>query len=296
MFMVGAAVNVWRGRSDGTDTRNITGTYALGSVAGSLNPSIYNTIYHERFNGTNIDVGVLAKPRDWLRVGAVVKNGFDVSRTFDYSRHYTNWVGGISAETYHETGTIDWPRSVGVGVAVFPSGALTLSTDYTGASWSSARYTFTTSDVQTINGAKTTTQTAGMVIYPEMYDPAKPVQPYFNVLQRDSSQLKAGGEFVWLKSRGGRFAGIPLRAGVYRNHSLLPQSNGSQRTGTGVTTGAGLRWRQLYLDVAYVREAISGKTAEFATTPFPGFSESQQEGGLERTVFHQLLLAVTAGF
>jgi hypothetical protein len=83
---------------------------------------------------------------------------------------------------------------------------------------------------------------------------------------------------------------------VYRNRSLLQQSTGSARVGTGATAGAGIEWRQLRFDVAYVREAISGKTAEFPVTSFSGISESQQENGLERAVVHQLLVSVTARF
>src|SRR5262249_13233083 len=76
MLTVGAAVNVWRGQSNGTDARSVTGNYTFGAAAGSLNPSIYTTTYREHFDGTNFDVGVLLQPREWLRLGAVLKSRF----------------------------------------------------------------------------------------------------------------------------------------------------------------------------------------------------------------------------
>ena len=134
------------------------------------------------------------------------------------------------------------------------------------------------------------------VIYPTLYNPSAPDQPYFNVPQLDSSQLRTGGEFIWRRSSGGRLAGIPLRAGVYRNRSLLPQSSGGTRLGIGVTTGAGVLLRQISLDVAYGRESIGGQTGEFPMAAFSGFSESRQEDGLETTVFHQFLFSATVRF
>jgi hypothetical protein len=116
------------------------------------------------------------------------------------------------------------------------------------------------------------------------------------VPQRDSWQLRSGAEFVWRQSASGRLGGIPLRGGVYRNRALVPESNGDERTGTGMTAGAGLLWSRFAVEVAYVREAIHGKTAEFPTTAFGGFSVSQQEGGVEKTVLRQVIVSIGARF
>jgi hypothetical protein len=296
LLTVGASVNVWRGESDGDDLRTVTGNYSLGAINGALTPGSYRTNYEESFDGTNVDVGVLAAPFGRVRVGAVVRKNLTVTRSYGYTRQYTNWNGGIGSEVYHEDGSIAWPLAVGIGGAVKPLRALTVSTDYWRSSWSRATYRFTSSDAQTIAGRSTTIQSAGRVIYPAMYDPAAQTRPYFNVPQRDSWQLRSGAEFVWHRSASGRFGGIPLRGGVYRNRSLLPESNGDERTGTGMTAGAGLLWSRFAVDVAYVREAIRGKTAEFPATPFGGFSVSQQEGGVERTVLRQVIFSIGARF
>jgi long-subunit fatty acid transport protein len=296
MLDVGATINVWRGDSGGSDSRTISASFSLGGANGPLNPSGYRTTCTETFKGTSIDVGVLFKPVRRLRIGAIVKNTFALTRTYGYERQYTNWVGSISSETYGEMGTIDWPRSVGVGVAVTPFEAFTVSTDYTHSSWSKANYRFTSSDVQVSNGKSTTLERTGTVIYPDLYNPSAAVQPFFNVPQLDSSQLKGGAEVIWRRSDGGAFAGIPLRAGIYRNRSFLPQSNGNERVGTGVTAGTGVRWRQLNVDMAYVRESISGKTREFPLVALSGFSQSQQQGGRETTVLNRFLFSVAAKF
>jgi hypothetical protein len=101
---------------------------------------------------------------------------------------------------------------------------------------------------------------------------------------------------IWRRSSGAAFAGIPLRAGIYRNRSLLPQSNGNERIGTGVTAGAGVLWRQLTFDLAYVRESIGGKSGEFSMTALSAFSQSQQQNGVETTVLNRFLFAVAARF
>jgi long-chain fatty acid transport protein len=296
LLTVGASLNVWRGESNGGDLRTVAGIYSLGTLTGTLSPSSYQTNYKESFDGTNIDLGVLATPFSRLRIGAVVRKNLTVTRTYDYTRQYTNWSGGLGSETYNEHGDIAWPLSVGIGGAVMPLRALTVSTDYWRSSWSKATYRFTSSDTQTISGRNATIEASGKVIYPAMYDPEAGVRPYFNVPQRDSWQLRSGAEFVWRQSSSRTFGGIPLRGGVYRNRSLLPESNGEERIGTGATAGAGVLWGRFAIDIAYVRETVRGKTAEFPTTAFSGFSMSQQEGGVDRTVLRQVVFSVGARF
>jgi long-chain fatty acid transport protein len=295
MLDLGVAINLWRGGSAASDSRSINGTFSFAGAGGALNPSSYVTTYDEAFRGTSVDAGVLFKPFRRLRIGAVVKEGFTLERTYDYTRQYANWVGSISSETYRETGTIEWPRSAGVGLAVMPFEMVTVSTDYTRSSWSEADYRFTSSDVQVINGRSTMIQASGVVVYPQLYDPSAPVQPYFNVPQLDSWQLRGGAEAIWRRP-GAAIAEIPLRAGVYRSVSFVPQSNGDERRGIGVTAGAGVAWGQFKIDIAYIRESTSGKTHEFPMTALSGFSQSQLQGGLETTVVSRLLLSVAASF
>jgi long-subunit fatty acid transport protein len=293
---IGAAVNVWRGRSDGTDRRTINATYAFRGTSGTLAPSGYSTVYEEALDGTSVDVGVLLVPVEWLRIGGVFRNSFEMTRTYQFTREYTNWIGRIQSENYSESGTIDWPSSAGVGAAFMLSDALTLSTDYTRSSWSGASYQFSSSNIQVISTTRVMVETAGTVLYPQMFDPARPVRPYFNIPQHDASQLSAGAEFVWRRFDRRGLAGIPLRAGVYRNRLPTAQSDGSDLLGVGITAGAGVRWRRLNLDVAYVRESASGKMREFPMTAFAGFSETQQQGGSVQTVFHRLLFSAEARF
>ncbi len=296
LLTVGASVNVWRGESDGTDLRTIAGTYSLGTTTGTLSPGSYRTNYQESFDGTNVDLGVLATPFNRVRLGVVVRKNLALTRSYGYSRQYTNWNSGVSSETYDEQGSIRWPLSVGVGGAVMPLQALTVSTDYWRSSWSEATYRFTSSDTQVINGRSATVRAAGEVIYPAMYDPAAQMRPYFNVPPRDSWQLRSGAEYVWHQSASRAFGGVPVRGGIYRNRSLLPESNGAERTGTGITAGAGVLWGRFAVDVAYVREAIRGKTAEFPTTAFSGFSITQRESGADRTVLQQMIFSIGARF
>jgi len=296
MLHIGAVLNLWRGGPSGEDSRRISGSFSLPTATGSLTPSSYRSTYTETFTGTNVDVGVLFKPISRVSLGAVVHNKFNLTREYSYARQYTNWGGSISSQEYGENGAIEWPRSIGVGVAVRPASGLTVSTDYTRSSWSEATYIFTASDTQVINGRRTTIDTAGDAIYPTLFRPSAPVQQHFNVPQRDSSQLRMGGEFMWRRADTGLFAAIPIRAGVYRNRSLLPQSNGDERSGIGATIGTGVTWRQFSVDVAYSRESISGKSSEFPLTVLNGFSESQKQDGVEITVLHRLMFSTTVTF
>ena len=231
-----------------------------------------------------------------LRIGGALRNSFDLERTYTLTREYTNWVGRLQSENYSESGTIDWPLSAGLGAAIIPTDALTLSADYTRSLWSEASYRFSSSTVQAVNTSRSVVDTSGTVLYPQMFDPARPVQPYFNVPQRDGSQLRIGGDFVWHRFDRGGLSGIPLRAGLYGNQLPIPQSDGTRLAGIGVTAGTGIRWRRLSVDVAYIRESASGKTRDFPVTTFPGFSEAQQEVGKETTVLHRLAVSAEARF
>jgi hypothetical protein len=112
---------------------------------------------------------------------------------------------------------------------------------------------------------------------PAMYDPAAPMRPYFNVPQRDSWQLRSGAEYVWHQSASRPFGSIPVRDGACRSRSLLPESDGDKRTGTGITAGGGVMG-PLRCGRGVRQGSDPRQNGRVPATTFNGFSISQHEG------------------
>ncbi len=73
--------------------------------------------------------------------------------------------------------------------------------------------------------------------------------------QRNTVQVHAGAEHA-ARVKSVR---VPLRAGVFRDESMAIDSDGEVRHAWGFTVGAGVRWRQLALDGAWVRSLATNR-------------------------------------
>jgi long-chain fatty acid transport protein len=267
---LGASVNLWRKGSNGTRTvvSNETDTGDLGSIKLQQNR---NFTSNETFQGTNFNVGVLFKPVEQLHIGAVYKSRFDMTYALNQTQNLTiTGLGGPiqSTTTTQEAGTIRWPQTVGVGLAVLPTDALTFAADFTTSNWSKTTYNFTrTTNITDNQGSPPQTSTQGLsVIWPTYFDPTKPEQGVLNSGQVNTQQIRFGTEYV-VKSPG--FLGLvafPLRAGVFTDRQYFKDSSLNNVSYLGITGGLGLVWSHVTLDFAYVHSSGSFRSQDFTNT------------------------------
>jgi long-chain fatty acid transport protein len=290
---LGIAVNLLRngGDSNRTDTAVATG--------GLNRTLVTETVEAVTFKGMGWNVGALVKPRSNVALGVVFKNGFDVDHTRENTRTVTTTPSAGSATntftTRNETGTIRWPRTIAAGVAVMPQDTLTVSVDFTQTSWSKAEYTYEGS--ASSGGTGRSTSTSGLaptvVIWPTYYSPGLQ-ESSVNPAQPDTRQWRFGVEKV-LKNPGAGLTALPIRVGIYTDQqfeknrvTLEPVTN------FGLTLGAGLVWKNVTLDTAFVHNRGSN---DIDTDSVSGSfrSQSDYDGEFtERT--NRILLSTTVRF
>jgi hypothetical protein len=283
---LGLALNIWGNGSNAQTNYHFERTATNQSVSGttstpgsSLQTSDQARTITEDFSGTNFQVGLLAKPKSWLSVGATYKSGFemDYEYRFDSSiRDVFRSVSGTGAtqSTLETTtnqqslttrsGIVRWPASFGGGIAVMPKDTLTFSADATVIQWSKGRIV-ATSTFQS-NGTRNQVRTVGSTAQPNQALPFTPQNstttldfpwPVYDSLrqptQPDVLQVRLGAEYV-LRSPGFlKVQVLPLRIGIVRDRQLQRSyQDDTDVYYTGLTTGVGLTWSRASLDFAYL--------------------------------------------
>lgn len=266
---LGATLNLWRKGSDGTRTTRETENYSDPFGTDNFTFTRVRTS-NETFKGTNFNAGILLKPTDKFRLGAVYKSRFDMSHDLEFTRKTTTAFSGGGSITSQigltENGTIKWPWTVGVGVAVLPTDVLTLSADYTTSKWSSADYDLTQVIRTTSTSGNTSVRTfTGTLLWPTLSNPARPEENFFNPFQRDTVQVRAGAEYVIKKPNFAKLVVLPLRVGFYTDRQYFKDTpNLGNVDFTGVTGGFGLVWSRLSLDFAYVHQNGKYRSGDFS--------------------------------
>jgi long-subunit fatty acid transport protein len=203
-----------------------------------------------------MNVGALFKPTEKIQVGVVYKTPFSLDHSFDYTRNEISEDGEVTYEA-HESGTIDFPATFGLGFAFRPKEQWTITTDYVRTSWSSAEYNFQEVETVTYPGITVEREETGSVLWPSYHDPSEPVSG-LNRKQQDSSQIRFGSEYVlrWKTE-------IPLRAGFFTNRQLLTDATGGDVTFLGWSIGTGVYWSKVLVDVAFVHEGGGFRGQDF---------------------------------
>jgi hypothetical protein len=120
-------------------------------------------------------------------------------------------------------GEIQWPRTIGVGIAVMPRETLTLSADFTTSRWSKAEYSYssremissTTEDPDFPRSSSSTQATQARLLWPTLLPqegfPHETTSSEQQRRQRDTYQGRLGVEYVVSAGK----VGIPVRAGGF---------------------------------------------------------------------------------
>lgn len=241
---LGVSFNYWLNDVTIKGTRDIAWTGREGSRTWEDTEKQVTDILYS-YEGLNVNIGAIYKPTQKLRFGMVFKSPFSMDYSETYSNNYTFSYASADYYQYDEMGTIKWPRTIGVGVAVLPQDNLTISMDYTTSQWSTAQYEYIWSDSDG-RGDYGDTE-----FYPTFYDSGAAEQGY-NRSQLNTYQIRFGTEYVLTEPKMANLVVLPLRAGVFLDRQLFRESDLSDVSFVGISTGVGLVWSQITVDIAYV--------------------------------------------
>jgi long-subunit fatty acid transport protein len=273
-LQVGVSLNGWRNGSTLDESSLSDSVICLTASSGARDcasdQSRFAGTAQQSFAGWNVNLGLLLRATPKLRFGLVFKAPFDMQLT--RQRSFQNDLSHRGPEgqsqrltrfSRYETGTIRWPSTLGLGVALAPHDDLLVSIDFTTTRWSRAEYDYTyrseTIDANpapgSFNSVDAYTENARL-LWPTRLDapgfPVDPTNPYRARRQRDTFQLRAGVERVL----GWRSLVLPVRAGGFVDSQYFTNSDGSRVASAGVSVGVGVSWKNVSFDAAYVRQEL----------------------------------------
>jgi long-subunit fatty acid transport protein len=287
---LGVSVNRWGNGSESSARREEQATIASWT-------EVSDTTFSDGYEGTNVHLGALFKPSQKIRFGVVYKTPFTMDQTWDRTAETTSAVSGNATETIQRTGTIRWPATVGVGIAIMPTDSLTVSTDYTASWWSRADHYF----VQTVSPAPAVERRSDdpslrsqasveRVIWPTFYDPAFP-ESSTNPAQVDTQQARVGVEYMILKPRIFGVTALPVRVGVFSDQQYFKETPSFAKvTYLGISGGIGFVWSRFSLDVAYLH--TQGEFFSDYSTPIETITSEQADTFRS----HRLYVSTTVRF
>jgi hypothetical protein len=257
---VGLAVNRWGGTSTNGNLGVFTTTYGNGRVTDTN-----TTTQTQEFSGTSVHFGALVKPTRRVNLGFVFRPSFGMklnSRAVGTSQHQDTRAAaaassGNSTATYD--GTLDWPQTIGAGLAVMPTDFLTFSADYTKTSWSKATFNHVydyTSQSFNAQGQPVGTPyhqriEQGSLLWPNYWDSRDPQT--WSAHQTDSAQVRVGAEYVLRNLKLLNLVVVPLRVGFVSDGQMTMNApTPTKATYTGMTAGFGLVWKKVSLDFAWI--------------------------------------------
>jgi long-subunit fatty acid transport protein len=245
---LGVSANLWTNGGEYTSTGDSSWSGNLGSDSWT-----YSATESNEYSGLNFNVGAIVRPSDKIQLGLVYKTPFSMDLTRNRDRSYVYQSGYTYDYTYLYDGAIEWPQTIGVGVAVSPSDAVTLSADFTTAGWSEATYDYYYSYTRLASGDDPYYIDRDYVRSWPTYDNPDNPETGVNLYQVDTQQLRFGAEYVMMDPPLEGLVAMPIRAGVFTDQQLFKSSDRSEVTYLGLTAGVGFVWSRVTLDIAFVR-------------------------------------------
>jgi hypothetical protein len=198
-------------------------------------------------SGWNANFGLIWSPREDFNVGAAARTPFTAD--LDLRRRRTDYFvfGSVDPTTVTENAAarddleLDFPGAIGFGVSWRPRSTLTVSADYTRTFWSNG---------QIRNYFVLERTPLGQDPPPPIVYPALPYPTLDDPIQRDTTQVRAGAEHVFLLER----VKIPVRAGAFTDKQYFRGGDGQAPTYWGLSVGAGVIAGPFLFDLAYVHE------------------------------------------
>lgn len=275
-LLFGVSLNLWRNGSvleESAAGETISCSASLGATSArscSQDRSTLSGSARQGFEGVSVNLGAIVRPTRTLRLGVVFKGPFTMElerlRSFGSDLDHQGPDGAASRFTRftrRENGKIEWPATLGAGVAFQPQDALVLSADVTTTLWSRARYRYSY-ESETIDGnpAPQSYNTVegyrenAQVLWPTRTNPSgfayDPTDPYRARRQQDTYQARFGLEYLvtW------KTLAFPLRSGAFLDRQFFTNADGSDVHSRGVSAGVGVSWKNLSLDAAFVRQEM----------------------------------------
>jgi len=253
----GATLRYWFGGP--STTRTEAYQYSLGDYygwSGEWSEAFANRVDF-RVSGVSADVGIVVSPGDWLFAGLVYRTSLDATLRHANSASYRSDSTNESLSANHAgKGRLSLPASLGFGAAVRLWPRLVVSIDHLRTAWSTSR----------LSGFSQTTAQGGVsrpqtYLFPTMKSVSLSVDGI--AAQSDTARTAAGAEYTFggeraLSLRGGAFyqqAYFDYRGpDIYQGTDAAPPTPGT----TGITAGAGMCFRRMTLDVAWVGQRSPG--------------------------------------
>ena len=227
-LLAGASINLLRGQWS-FDSRQ-----SLGD-----SQSVFDIIQDNKFRGVNLNAGLLWRSRH-LNLGLAYRSGFRAEYTFSGRYTALDDQGGTLVQPAQD-GLLDlnWPETIGFGLAYKPSDRLTFTYDSVKTRWSGATFrgSFTTHDPQT----------------GDYQDLSLDGANFFDFLKssRTTDTTDRRGGVEWIAFLGDSVI-IPVRVGLFREpQPTVDRVTGQQRVLKGYTLGFGLKYHSVTVDLAF---------------------------------------------
>lgn len=227
-LLAGVSINLWRGQWS-FDSRQ--------TVADS--GSVYDIIQDNQFRGVNLNAGLLWRSK-YLNMGLTYRSGFRSEYTFGGRYTVLDDQGGQVVQPAQD-GMLDlnWPETIGFGLAYKPSDRLTFTYDSVKTRWSGA----------TFRGSFVTHDPSGGDLQDLSLDGAN----FFDFLKssRTTDTTDRRGGMEWIAFLGDSVV-IPVRVGMFREpQPSVDRVTGQQRVLKGYSIGFGLKYRSVTMDLAF---------------------------------------------
>ena len=223
MFFVGAAANIWTGKSDQQEDY----PFSVGSTTYNYRMTTNSTYKGFNFGaGLLVDFGGLKKNPFPLKLGVSFKSPFDLKREGDFRQEFVNTT---TRDTSSFVQTIEMPYMLGFGSSFRVGENLTLAADYEIRAYGSKKIT------STVDGAPGDTT--------DLSDS-----------KQNLNQFRVGAEYLFVAD----FGVIPLRAGFRTNPTVLANEDSTgkftdQVVGMAFSVGTGFIGQVVAVDIAYTR-------------------------------------------
>ncbi len=256
-ILLGASVNLWRGNW----SFQSIGTRINESTGGEYITTLSQT---NEFRGWNYNLGLIWRSQ-YLNAGLVYHSPFTADYTFQNNEIVDPETGPANPVTgQHFSTQINWPETLGAGLAFHPTDRFTLAADYTRTRWSRATFKPTGTSVDGAN----------------FFD--------LQVASTTADTKDVRGGIEWIAWLGDKVI-IPIRIGAFREpQPTVDHFTGQQRVFKGYTFGIGIKFKDVNFDLAYKSSTSEREVTRFLnvdSNPTPASAAYGTESDREQRIY-----------
>lgn len=231
----GFSINKWLNKYSGNDSESYKNSDFINNqekqyFLSEVDSDSYN------IKGFNVNLGLLYFIKN-LSIGIVYKTPFTAYLNYKEDIHETIVNGQkieIERNLYKGAAKINWPYTIGLGMAARIKDANLISMDYAITNWGNTQ----------IHNYITDSNPKGNILnYPTLTNPSLSKQS-------DSIQIRFGFEHVFFVKK----LLIPLRAGFFMDRQIFYDAHLKSPYFKGITLGSSLGSEKFIFDIAYLYE------------------------------------------